>query len=309
MGRSRTKKRSAQRKEQQRKQRNRNITIGVVVVAVLAVVGVILATRPVAVNVADEILTRYEGLPTSTDDRGFPVLGNPDAPASLVEYSSFDCPSCQRFHETVTVNVIDRIRAGEASFTYVPVFGTGSIPNGEEAAIAAICAGEQGMFWEYHDLLFEWQEIHLASAFPARRLVGGAAELGLDLDAFNACLTSAEAAEVIDNARSAFAQSGSTGTPSLFLNNQPLGSPDFTTVSQQIDLIMTSADPVPVVVDEEPMDEAEEETMDEGDAASDEEASENEEESADTEEEPTDDEAEEDAAEDEEAEPEATDES
>jgi protein-disulfide isomerase len=335
MGKSRSKKREAERKAKQRQQRNRNITITVVVIAVLAVVGVILATRPITVNVDDEILTRYAGLPTSTTDRGFPVLGNPDAPASLVEYSSFDCPSCQRFHDTVTKDIIDRVRSGEASFTYVPVFGTGSIPNGEDAAIAAICAGEQGMFWEYHDLLFEWQAVHVAAAFQPRRLTSGAIELGLDMDAFNSCLTSEEAAEVIDNARSAFAQSQSTGTPSLFINDQALGSPGLAAVNQQIDVIMANADPVPVeIVDDEavtPDEEVDESSesdasdedadgSDETDETSDAEASDADGESAEdeateeateeAEEEPAEDEATEEAMEDEDADadPEATEE-
>jgi protein-disulfide isomerase len=250
MGRSRSKKRAEERRLQQQKQRRRTIGIVVVVVAVIGVIGVILATRPVAVDIEGDILTRYEGIPTSTTDRGFAVLGNLDAPARLVEYSSFDCPSCRTFHEEVTVNLIDRVRNGEASFTYVPVFGTGGIPNGDRAAAAAICAGNEGLFFEYHDLLFEWQGQFVSAAFQPRRLEAGAEALGLDMDIFRSCLNSSETREVIDNARLAFAQSESTGTPTLFINDQRVSNPTSALVNNQIEAIMTTADPVPVVVEE-----------------------------------------------------------
>ncbi len=274
MGSRRTKKRAEERKKQQRKQRNRNITIGVVLLTVIIGALVILATRPVEIDLTEDVLTRYAGLPTSTTDRGFPILGNPDAPARLVEYSSFDCPSCRTFHENVTVNLLDRIRSGEASFTYVPVFGTGGIPNGDRAAAAAICAGQQGRFWEYHDLLFDWQGRYVASAFQPRRLEAGAAELGLDVEAFLACQTSAETEEVLDNAQSALAQSESTGTPTLFVNNQRVSS-TLGAANTAIDQIMITADPVPVEVDasdEEATEDASDEEATED--ASDEEATE-----------------------------------
>ncbi len=251
MGRSRSKKRAEERRRQQRQRRNRTIGIAVVALAVIAVIFVIMGTRPVAVDIEGEILTRYEGLPTSTTDRGFAVLGNPDAPARLVEYSSFDCPSCRNFHSNVTVNLIDRVRNGEASFTYVPVYGTGSVPNGERASAAAVCAGNQGRFWEYHDLLFDWQGRYSASAFQTRRLEAGAEELGLDVDEFRSCLNSSETREVLENARNAFAQSESSGTPTLFINEQRVANASLAAVNDQIDIIMTTADPVPVEIIED----------------------------------------------------------
>lgn len=241
----RTKRRAIQREKERRQRRQRITLIVVGVIAVVVALAVVLVTRPVEVNIAEDILTRYEGIPTSADDRGFPVLGNPDAPARLVEYSSFDCPSCRVFHDEVTKNIVDRVRSGEASFTYVPIFGTGSIPNGRQAAEAAVCAGEQGRFYEYHDLLFEWQGRFVASAFQPNRLRAGAEELGLDIEQFNACLNSEETAVILDNAQAAFRQSGGTGTPTLTINDE-LASTSLAAVNTQIDAIMTTADPVPL---------------------------------------------------------------
>jgi protein-disulfide isomerase len=250
----RTKKRAQTRKQEQRNLQRRNIIIGVAIAAVVIAALAILATRPIEVSVSEAILTRYADLPVSETERGFPILGNPQAPAELVEYSSFDCPHCQRFHEDATVNLIDRVRAGELSITYVPVYGTGGIPNGDEAAKYAICAGQQGRFWEYHDLLFGWNKTYVAAAFQTARLTAGAEELGLDMTTFNACVRDSDTAAVLDNALAAFRQvqlpeGASRGTPLLMVNDEHVSTPTLSVINGLIDTIMTSAVAVPLFPD------------------------------------------------------------
>lgn len=246
----RTKQRAKEREKQRRRQRQRNIFIGIVVAAVVLAGFAAIALIPPSVDISDDLLTRYENLPVSRTDRGFYVLGNPEAPAKLVEYSSFDCPSCRDFHSNVTVNLIERIAAGEASFTYVPVYGTGSIPSGDRAARAALCSGEQGRFWEMHDLLFDWQGRYVASAFQMSRITAGAEALGLDMAAFNTCMGDESQDETMDNALAAFRQSGANGTPALEINNE-LVSATLAVANASIDTIMEDAEPVPVVVEDE----------------------------------------------------------
>lgn len=224
----RTKQRAQQRKKEKQQRRNRYILIGVVGLAALVAVAVILQNRPIQVEIPEDLLTRYDNIPQSVSDRGFPVLGNEDAVAKVVEYSSFDCSHCREFHEDVTTPLVDRLATDNVSFTYVPVYGTGGIPNGELAARSAICAGEQGSFWEYHDLLFTWQGEYVATAFTRARLRGGIEALGLDVDAYNACLNSDATDEVLDNARTAFGQvptgsAGGVGTPSVTVNGARIG--------------------------------------------------------------------------------------
>ncbi len=245
MGRGKNRKSSKQRKKTQR----RNTTIAVVVIAVAIAGLAILVTRPVEVEVDEVLLTRYAGVPTSVTDRGFPILGNPEAPATLVEYSSFSCSHCADFHDDVTKNIVDRVRAGEMSLTYVPV-----VLNGEAdaAAKAALCAADQGLFWEYHDLLFNWQEVYSATAFQNSRLVAGAEALGMDMEQFNACRRGNTLEITLDNAQSAFRASGGTGTPTIELNGDRLAPPySLAAIGSQIDLVMQTAQPVPLVVEEE----------------------------------------------------------
>ncbi len=244
----RTRKRAKERAAERKKRRQRNTLIAVAAVAVLVVVGVILTSRPVAVEVGEELLTRYAGVPTSTTDRGFPILGNPEAPARLLDYSSFGCPSCARFSEDVTENIVDRVRAGELSFTYVPVL----LPQEDDrAARAALCAGEQGFFWEYHDLLFGWQQQFQATAFQNSRLEAGAEALGMDVDEFNTCRRSDRPEETLENAQASFSTSGGSGTPTVIINNE-LVTPTLVAVNSTIDAIMETAQPVPVIVEDEP---------------------------------------------------------
>ena len=123
--RTRTRERRKQREKQ--RQRNRQILIlgSVVVIAVVVVVLMILANQPAEAPIPQDLLDRYQGIPQSMNDQGFPVLGSPDAPVQVVEYSSFDCPHCAEFEAGVTPALVDRVKAGDINFTYAPLYGTG----------------------------------------------------------------------------------------------------------------------------------------------------------------------------------------
>lgn len=96
---------------------------------------------------------------------------------------------------------------------------------GEEsflAAEASECAGEQGRFWEYHDKLFaEWKG-EGSGAFLPPNLVRYAQELGLDGEAFSACLDSGRYREKVVKEREEGERNGVTSTPTVFINGQPI---------------------------------------------------------------------------------------
>ncbi len=248
--RARTRERRQER-EQQRK-RNRQIAIIGVVVAAAVILAVLLviSNLPAEATISEEAISLYEGLPQSVSEEGFPMLGSPDAPVQVAEYSSFDCPHCMTFYQSVTPALIERVRAGEISFTYVPLYGTGGIRNGEGAARAAICAGEQEQFWPFHSALFTWQNTYANQAFDGNRLEGGAANLGLDVAAWNSCLRSEETNALLVAANTAASQvEGFTGTPTITVNGQ-LISPTLADVTSAIDSALASAPPVEPVVSE-----------------------------------------------------------
>ena len=111
MSRTRTRERRQQRDMQRKRQRQISIVIGAVIVAVVALALVVLVNQPAEAPLADDSL--YADLPVSLTDEGFPLIGEPDAPVVVYEYSSFDCPACAVFHSNAVPQIIDRVRAGE----------------------------------------------------------------------------------------------------------------------------------------------------------------------------------------------------
>lgn len=175
-------------------------------------------------SIPEEAAALYEGIPQSVNEDGFPVLGDPDAPAEIVEISSFDCPACGQFHALILPELIETIANGEARFVYVPIFGTGSLPGGMNAAQAALCAAEQDSFWTYHSALFSWQQ-YGNLAFIGERLTDGAEALSLDTAAFEECLAGEGKADVVTAALE-YARSipSFTGTPTILVNGEPVNT-------------------------------------------------------------------------------------
>lgn len=176
----------------------------------------------VTATVPDYIDGRYDGIEVGTSEEGFPTIGSADAPVQIIEISSFDCGACGFYHEEVFPAILERVAAGEVQFTYVPIFGTGSLADGAQAAIASLCAAEQGAFWPYHDMLFSWQEIN-EFAYVGERLTNGFEALGLDTDAYNTCVAEEATIPVIE---AAFTYAQGTGffqgTPTVIVNGQPV---------------------------------------------------------------------------------------
>jgi protein-disulfide isomerase len=90
------------------------------------------------------------------------------------------------------------------------------------AAQAAECAADQGKFWEYHDLLFDKQNGENVGLFTKEKLIAYAKELGLDSAKFDPCLQNDETLQRVIQDTQEGRQVGVTGTPTFFINGQPL---------------------------------------------------------------------------------------
>ncbi|MBL8155515.1 MAG: thioredoxin domain-containing protein [Anaerolineae bacterium] len=218
MGRTRTLERRKEREQQRKRQRQTAVLVGIVVVAVVLVGLILVINQPAEAPIPDYTTARYEGIAQSKNAQGFPVLGSDAAPVKVEEYSSFDCTACALFHSSTFPAILERVRQGQVQFTFISVYGTGSITNGQGAARAAVCAGEQGKFWQMHDALFDWQSAYGNQAFAQNRLASGASNLGIDRGAWDQCMASALPNTVIDAARQSFQLQNVTGTPSIFVN-------------------------------------------------------------------------------------------
>lgn len=212
----------ARREVREKERRRQRLITGVIVAAALIAVAVfifVIVNAPAEATVPEGALTRYEGLQQTRTTEGFPRLGNPDAPIQLAEFSSFDCPHCREFHAEAINQLVDRVRTGYVAVTYVPLYGFGSVTNGQGAAEAAICAAEQSKFWSFHDGLFEWQGLYGNQAFTNNRINAGVDAFALERGAFNACMSSSRPDDVLNSARAQQQRLlNFSGTPTFTIN-------------------------------------------------------------------------------------------
>lgn len=147
-----------------------------------------------------------------------PSLGPVDAPVTVVEYSDYRCPACRKAHE-----VVKRVRektGGRVRWVYRD-FPLKRHEGAFEMAEAAHCAGEQGLFFEYQDAMFQ------AEGAPEREgLVERARDLGADADAFRACLESGRHREQVSRSIQEGRRAGVSATPTFLVNHEMIrGAP------------------------------------------------------------------------------------
>lgn len=151
-------------------------------------------------------------------------LGNPNAAVKVDVYEDFRCSMCLYYTQNLEPQVITNyIETGKIYYTYhafIVIDGNDFTDASRRAANAALCAGEQGHFWDYHDTLFANQLSESASLFTDARLVTMAQNLGLDMTIFNQCY---QAKKYDQNIAADIAKGESlnvAGTPSIFVNGQ-----------------------------------------------------------------------------------------
>ena len=155
-----------------------------------------------------------------------PIIGNPDAPITIIEFSDFQCPFCARFY-TQTLPLIheEYIEPGKVKLVFRD-FPIQSIhPNALPASVASECANEQGKFKEMHDVLFENQnEWNRQETVDALSLFSQyAEEMQLEQEVFDSCLTNGKYIEEIRKDLRDGQKYGIGGTPGFFVGNDEIG--------------------------------------------------------------------------------------
>jgi protein-disulfide isomerase len=147
------------------------------------------------------------------------VIGEPDAPVTIVEYTDFQCPYCSR-HFTQTFPQIKEnfIDTGVVRYVFKDFPLTSIHAQANAAAEAARCAGDQDAYLEMHDVLFEMQGEWNGRSDAADLFIGYAENLGLDTDSFGDCLQSQKYAAAIEADVVEGSQLGVRGTPAFFIN-------------------------------------------------------------------------------------------
>jgi len=139
------------------------------------------------------------------------LRGDPKAPVTIVEFSDFQCPFCQRVQATLR-EILAKYQ-GQVRLAYRDLPLEQIHPRARRAAEASRCAADQGKFWEYHDALFA--DIRRLSDDD---LKARASSLGLNVESFDACLDSGKHREAVDQDIKAAAAAGVEGAPAFFIN-------------------------------------------------------------------------------------------
>jgi protein-disulfide isomerase len=161
----------------------------------------------------------------SSDPDSWRMMGDPDAPVVVEEFGDFQCPYCGQFHMDVEPKLReDYIATGKVRFIFrnfpvVDSFVAGGVES-RDAALAALCAGEQGNYWEYHDYLFEHQSGENEGAFSRPHLKEFAVKLGLNEDSFSQCLEKERYANIIRADEQIARRLGLRGVPSILVNGR-----------------------------------------------------------------------------------------
>ena len=169
--------------------------------------------------------TRYK-IPTD----GFPSFGPKNAPITVVEFSDYQCPFCQRFHQDTYKSLLNAY-PGQIRFVYRNLPLTSIHPEAMPAAAASLCAQEQSAdaYWAYHDKLF-------SGSLGREAYLQYATELNLDTTAFEACLDSGKQESVVQKDMDFALSLGVRSTPTFFVNGIPIvGAQPLQSFQQLID--------------------------------------------------------------------------
>ncbi len=148
------------------------------------------ATAPIELDISsdEELVALAQGV----------SLGDPSAPVTILEFGDYQCPGCAAFALQAKPPIQQQlIDTGEAEFVFYDFPLISIHPNAFFAARAARCAGEQGAYWEYHDLLFRNQPRWSPANLPSSAFEDYAAEVGIDEGDFSSCLNSDRFADVV----------------------------------------------------------------------------------------------------------------
>ena len=165
--------------------------------------------------------------------QGAPVLGDPNAPITIVEYSDFECPVCRGLHDALR-GLLPKYPQVKVIFKDYPIEQIH--PWARTAALAGRCAYQQDpkAFWKLYDLVYDNQEL-ISAANAYDKMIEYATRSGLNADTFKACMASSQAAADVDASIANANLLEVRSTPTLFINGRRLVGSDPHALQQYID--------------------------------------------------------------------------
>jgi protein-disulfide isomerase len=161
------------------------------------------------------------------------IHGDKTAPVKLIEFADYECPYCQKI--TPDLQKLEKEYGSRLAIAYkdfpLPMHHTS-----QKAAEAARCAGEQGKFWEYHDVLFYSKQLGIPDLKEHARV------LKLDGERFDKCLDDGVETAAVKKDLEEAQHFGLTGTPSFFVNGHFFsGAADYSILREMVEQQMPLA--------------------------------------------------------------------
>ena len=189
---------------------------GILGIIVISIIIVIVASMSSSNNETFDVdMTRTHG--SISTALGSPILGDPLAPITIVEFGDYQCHQCYNwFHNTKPMIMRDYIETGKANLVFVDFAFLGK--DSPKAAQATYCADDQNMYWEYHNSLYTSQESKIDNGWAnSERLKAFAFNLNLDMELFNECLDSEKYSKRVQYNSQQARDNGVRGTPGFFI--------------------------------------------------------------------------------------------
>jgi protein-disulfide isomerase len=192
-----------------------------IIIAVVVVIVIVVAWFFFSSNMSGEYIESYS-----------PILGNPNATVSVVEFSDYECPFCQAA-EGANQQIISSLKQSDPTWqapvpniieTYVNagkvklIFRQFPVHGNNKPALASECAQEQGKFWDYHNILFENY-----NSLSDANLKIYAANISLNMTQFDQCFDSGKYIGNIQKDLSDGQALGVSGTPTFFIGSNETG--------------------------------------------------------------------------------------
>jgi protein-disulfide isomerase len=174
---------------------------------------------------------------TKIQTKEAPILGDPRASVTLVEYSDFECPVCRNLHDVLR-GLLPRYPQVRVVFKDFPLEQLH--PWARTAALAGRCAYQQDpqAFWKMYDLIYNGQDLISAENAWAK-MNDFAEQSGLDAGTFKSCLASPEAAAAVDASRANGQELEVSSTPTIFINGRRIVGVDAHLIEQYIQYELT----------------------------------------------------------------------
>ena len=167
----------------------------------------------------NEITTTKKPTIASFYDNASPILGDLNAPLTMIEFGDYQCTFCKKFfHETEESIITDYVKTGKVKILFKDFIVVNE--DSVNAAIATHCANDQKMFWQYHSILYNNWDGEGTGWASSEQLHQFASTLGLDMNEFSECMSQSKWKDLVLSSHADGRALGVDATPTFFIIDQ-----------------------------------------------------------------------------------------